>query len=604
MKSSWKKLREFAQPRSKNKIPPSYAESTQDLEDIAKRMQKVQEMRKFYEGFHKVSSHVVGRAHGFSEAIQDMGKYLMSNFGPVDDGNVGNILRIVGKVQLEVARVLDLYAVHVSNILTIPTENMLHDVQVVETKLKFDEKRALYEHLRLRLTKGRPKNRKSEIHADHQIQTAKQQFDELALSVGCRVLSLEQGRFHSITTKMSRHHTAQMHLFRRAFASLNKIEPYIDLVAQQGKIDRQVYIEDHLNDSDDESDNVAAAPNEHNDSTSLSSLEQIPVQEKIIDDESFSAWSTYAGSKSVPISPVRLPQDGAVETFQTLLIEKSLKNVKASHPRTSASFEGDQEFLHSVSNVGTFASPSTVKSTRRLSGELQISYVEHPQDQNKQGACSTEMPTNAQAGNSSALKKSHPTFPDRNLQSFSPQPSANVSVPLPPLLASASFKLDGPNSSQVFYRPSSGSAPISSKRYSQSGPLTPMVNSLSGKASIPSSGVLPPLSNAHLDYYFKSGPLDWSAGFRPSILPRTSPAVSPPHISELHELPPPPHSNTPKFNKQSLSSHADVRYKSVKGPDGSSSSNAAPLPLPPPNSDSKTSFLSSLPQRGWKNTAD
>ncbi|KAJ7526719.1 hypothetical protein O6H91_16G019700 [Diphasiastrum complanatum] len=563
-------------------------------------LNKLKEMRNFYEGLHKLSSHVSVCAYGFAEAVQDMGKYLINNYGPMDDENAGNVLRMVGKVQLDISQSLDLYAAHVSNTLTIPTESMLHELQVAEeTKLKYDEKRGVYDHLRLQLTKGRPKNRKSEIFAEQQLQTAKHQFDELAMSVDCRVLSLEQGRFHNIITKVSRHHTAQVHLFRKAFASVSKIEPYIDLVAQESKIDHRIYFNNHNNDSDDGRDptgNVMATSNEHDDSISSSSLEQTITQEKIIDDESLAAWLDHDGSESVPITSVEFPQGDIVKTFQNLLRESSFQNIKASDLKSSTQVSSnpkrDQEFPHSITTYGTSASPLTIRRTiRELPGELETSYIEYPEDQGmvKRSVaedCNTEMLTKAESGTSSALIKSHVSMSGHNLQPLPPQFSVSASVPLPPLLAHeklASFKLDGPILSQVSQRHGSGPARLLNKRYSQSGPLTPMGNYWSaGKVSIPKPIVLPPTSNVHLEAFFKSGPLGLPAGVHPFILPRTPPSCSPPHISELYKLPaPPPCSDSEKSKKQSLVSAAGVPIKSVQIPSGSSLSHAAPLPLPP-----------------------
>jgi len=151
---SFKKLRDFARQGSRSKEkhhhnPPqhhhpqqqqeggddsSYALPSEDAQ-VAKGMKDVRGMQKCYEGLVRVSSEVSKHADDLSTAVEKMASCFTMTFGILEDREIGKIYKLAGEVQFEISKALEIYASHVTQTVTEPTESLLSEVQhVMETK--------------------------------------------------------------------------------------------------------------------------------------------------------------------------------------------------------------------------------------------------------------------------------------------------------------------------------------------------------------------------------------------------------------------------------------------------------------------------------------
>ncbi|KAJ7525318.1 hypothetical protein O6H91_17G045300 [Diphasiastrum complanatum] len=618
MKSSWKKLRDLANHRVKERTGSNNAELTQDLEDVTKCMENVQKMRIYYEQLHKVSSSVASRSHGFSEAVKGMGKLFVNTYALIEDGEIGNIFRMVGKVQIEVAKLFDTYATHVSELISIPAENLLNELQVVEeAKSKYDDKRAFHDHLSSRLTKGRLKTGKSEIYAEQQLQTAKEQYEELAKIVDSSVLLLEQRHRHMLISKASCHHTVQLHLFRKAFATLNKIEPYLDLVAQEINFDRRVQFEDRQSNESgneiDSNEHDTSNMDEHEEFASPSSLDQVVADshtdllavltfiimkaasvEQGTELESSASHLEFEKSISGYTSLARLSQaDGAVVSLEHFA-EKQPKTVVAFTSLSDKPQEPPVSLPQNATRTTTYRENSTstnvalipheVKSVNAKRLTLQKGFLKEDWNArvSSERHSQSTSPTREQDHAGFSESKGHPLAP-RNMD--------NASTPVtafPTLQRPFSFRADGPNNAQSLKSVDSSSGQGFNKIHSQSGPLTFMGNPWHGRGSVLNRSPWSSKPHPHLEPVFKSGPLGESCLGRPFISPIRSPNISSPRICELHKLPPPPTDNTPdRYAISGLVSES--RLSSMNYQNSHASANVSPLPLPPSEPITRTS---------------
>ncbi|EFJ12059.1 hypothetical protein SELMODRAFT_446795 [Selaginella moellendorffii] len=480
---SWKKIKELA--RFKEKSSPAAAlEPTQDIEEITRGMQDVCYMKNQYEGLHAVSSRVAGRAYGFSEAIQEMAAFLVESFALDNNGDINTAFKEVSKTQSELSRLLHLYAFHVSETLKVPAEGLLSELgHIEETKKEYDEKRILFDHMRLR--KSRAKNVKAEAQIEQQLQESKEQFDELAMFLGCRLHSLEQSRPRHLLTQAARHHSAQMHLFRQGLGCLDDADPCISRIVQERNLDTSLdYLDGGENDAFFKTKD---ATEESDQSSSLEQEETSPKHCSI-------AYETHTGSRSAPLSPVRFAEANGVNSIHEVMLD-GVSNKKAPI------FSRTNSWLR-----------------RKGSRDPGVLHLYRP----------------TQTSSSAPNTQEHSTAPPMysvTEPTGSPSPSW---IPSPDL-----SKARRPSPPQQQQHKKLSTFPSFPRRF-QSGPLASTASS-KPRRLIPSSGPLtqppPPCVTLPVDPLYKSGPLTPTPKMSPTVSPT---AASPPRVSELHKLPPPP----------------------------------------------------------------
>lgn len=111
--------------------PPS-----SELDEVSRGLQVVQGMQDQYAGLVAVSSQVSSCASDLSVAVEGMATYLINSFGQRDEDEIGKVFKIVGRVQYEVSKSLDLYASHVNKTITVPTEGLISELRAVEVSLQ------------------------------------------------------------------------------------------------------------------------------------------------------------------------------------------------------------------------------------------------------------------------------------------------------------------------------------------------------------------------------------------------------------------------------------------------------------------------------------
>nr|GMC48691.1 uncharacterized protein At2g33490-like [Ipomoea batatas] len=78
----------------------------------------------------------------FSESLMEMGNCLLEKITLNGDGESGKAFSALGRVQLELQKLVDIYRTHVIVTITNPSESLLNELRKVEEmKLQCDEKR-------------------------------------------------------------------------------------------------------------------------------------------------------------------------------------------------------------------------------------------------------------------------------------------------------------------------------------------------------------------------------------------------------------------------------------------------------------------------------
>ncbi|XP_051119106.1 uncharacterized protein At2g33490 isoform X2 [Andrographis paniculata] len=457
-----------------------------------------------------------------------MGDCLLEKTALNDDEESGKVLLMLGKVQFALQKLVDGYRAHIFQTITVPSESLLNELYIVEEmKNRCDEKRATYEELmKKQKDKGRLRNNKGECFNSPQLQEAREEFDDEANIFVFRIKSLKQGQSRSFLTQASRHHAAQLYFFKKAVGSLEAIEPHVKSLAEQLHIDYQFSDLKHDDNDDGSSDDDTEDCSETHDDHELSfdyrensptQVVQPPKKTKELSfrRNSFSFQNGNRGlSKSAPLFPEKKPESAdRMAQLQPL----------PSRRFTSYALPTPDE----TTNPGSRKSVNETPQTRQTSPNL---WHSSPLNQNQY----EKLRVNE--------KLSGPLILDAQSvlkESNTPKPS-----PLPPPSTEGHpFEPPDPNFASYAKKP---------KRQAFSGPLTgkqwPNKPRFSASGPIVSSAI-PPFSGSLLRTPLPPQPSstpNWSS-------PTSHTATSAPKISELHELPRPPHlpARKPHLNTQS-----------------------------------------------------
>ncbi|KAL9369742.1 hypothetical protein Peur_040941 [Populus x canadensis] len=519
--------------------------SLAQLDELAKAYRDMQDMKDCYDSLLSAASATANCAYEFSESVREMGACLLKKTASNDDEEGSGVLLMLGKVQFELEKLVDCYRSHIHKTIISPSESLLNELQTVEEMKRLcDEKRDVYEYMVRQKEKGRGRSGKGESVSMQQVQAAHDEYDEEATLFVFRIKSLKQGQSRSLLTQAVRHHAAQLYFFKKALKSLEAVEPHVKLVTEQQHIDYHFsgLDDDGRDDVDDDDEDYDDA----NDDGELSFDYGQNDQEQEV---------------STPKKSMEL--DSAGVTFpQVATLEMAKENLDRSY-RTTSSFKGELRtgtqsaplFAETTSDPAGKTKKLTPSSTRKLNTYV-LPTPADPKNSNPTGSGSPVSGTlktslsrrTPNLWHSSPLEQkklekllgvemsNKPTT--KNSQSVLKESNNNrASTRLPPPLA------DGHLFSRL--EPLAAFDSKKTRRYAFSGPITS--KPLSTK----------PVSAEHPQLF--SGPLLRNPATQllsppkvsPIISPKVSPSasptfVSPPKISELHELPRPPLSSTSK----------------------------------------------------------
>lgn len=557
-------------------------QSLDHCDALAQASQDMKDMRDCCDSFLSAAAATTNSAYEFSESLLEMGNCLLERTALDSDGECGRALSMLGKVQLELQKLVDGYRSHVILTITNPSESLLSELRKVEEmKQQCNEKRYIYEHMVARHSeKGKSKGGKGESVTSDQIQAAREEYDEVARLCVFRVESLKQGQCRSLLTQAARHHAAQLIFFRRGLKSLEAVEPYMRNVAQKQHIDYQLselddaeYREDGVN-SDDTNcdgelsfDNLEFKQEQENPSTSRNSMELEVVQ------------------ADAPIAQV-----SEFDDLEINFRRKKGEQVFSRKPRVSShsapiyaeKFDPSEKFKEmqtSVQKFHAYALP-TPADARSLSSRTS-NYAVHSSTASVSGSANNmwhSSPLDAEKHRKLMEDNLAMRTTSKTQAAIKEGDQNNPSIPLPsPLAEGTSLPQSDTNYDAKKIKRQAFSGPLLSKP-SSSKPL------LSSSGPIGPSE-LPQVVSGLLSKVSTSQPPS-TISVPQSVSP---PLVSSPKISELHELPRPPGSlaGKPASSSGVIGHSAPLinRTQEVSPTNRSSvpASNAgSPLPPPPP----------------------
>ncbi|KAL9406868.1 hypothetical protein Peur_003840 [Populus x canadensis] len=521
--------------------------SLAQLDELAKAYRDMQDMKDCYDSLLSAASATANCAYEFSESVREMGACLLEKTASNDDEEGGRVLLMLGKLQFELEKLVDCYRSHINKTIISPSESLLNELQTVEEMKRLcDEKRDVYEYMVRQKEKGRGRSGKGESVSMQQVQAAHDEFDEEATLFVFRIKSLKQGQSRSLLTQAARHHAAQLYFFKKALKSLEAVEPHVKLVTERQHIDY------HFSGLDDDGRDDVDVDDDDEDYDDANDDGELSFDYGQNDQEQ---------EVSIPKKSMELDLVGV--TFpQVATLEMAKENLDRSY-RTTSSFKGELRagtqsaplFAETTSDPAGKTKKLMPSSTRKLntyvlptpadpkssnptgsgslvSGTLKTSlsrrapnlWHSSPLDQKK-----IEKLLGVEMSNKPATKNSGSVLKESN--------NNTASTRLPPPLA------DGHLFSRL--EPLAAFDSKKTRRFAFSGPITskPLSTKLVS-AEHPQLFSGPLLRNPATQLL---SPPKVSPIISPKVSPSASPTfVSPPKISELHELPRPPLSSTSK----------------------------------------------------------
>ncbi|KAL0351182.1 UNVERIFIED_CONTAM: hypothetical protein Sradi_4267400 [Sesamum radiatum] len=253
MKSPLGTLRKFGLTKNEPKEKWDHKISVH-IDGLTQAAKDMKDMRTCYDSLLSAAAATANSAYEFSESLLEMGNCLLEKTAMHDDGESGGALSMLGKVQLELQKLVDNYRSHIITTITNPSESLLSELRKVEEmKLQCDEKREMFEYMVGQFReKGRSRHGKGETFTSQQLQVVCDEYDDVARLCIFRVESLKQGQSRSLLTQAARHHAAQLNFFRKGLQSLEAVEPHIRNVAEKQHIDYELSELNEVEKGDDE----------------------------------------------------------------------------------------------------------------------------------------------------------------------------------------------------------------------------------------------------------------------------------------------------------------------------------------------------------------
>ncbi|KAK4483242.1 hypothetical protein RD792_010426, partial [Penstemon davidsonii] len=496
MKSPLGKLRKFALNKNEHKENWDHHISVH-IDGLTQAAKDMKDMRTCYDSLLSAAAATANSAYEFSESLLEMGNCLLEKTSMHDDGETDGALSLLGRVQLELQKLVDSY----------------------EMKLQCDEKREMFEYMVGQLKeKGKSRHGKGETFTSQQLQAVCEEYDEAARFCVFRVESLKQGQCRSLLTQAARHHAAQfswnslifweqLNFFRKGLQSLEAVEPHIKNVAEKQHID---YALSELNDGEDG------------------------------DDEGNSLETNYEGELSFDYRRNNPELDNA----NTLRNSMELDQVGA--PSTQTSKIKGVEFQI---NIGKNQGEQVLSQQRRVSSYSAPIYAEKfdPAERIREMRTAVQklsthvLPTPADAKGSISSSSSTllPIGSSKNLWHSSPLD-----------IEKQKKIIDDHISAQ-----NSSKAEIALEETINDKHFFPLPRPLTEGSSFPQTDTQTGFDTRKIKRQAFSGPITSKPSLNKPILPTSGPIssteipqlpVSSPKISELHELPRPPDSFNPK----------------------------------------------------------
>ncbi|KAK6928571.1 hypothetical protein RJ641_007162 [Dillenia turbinata] len=494
-----------------------------------------------------------------------------------DDGVSGKALLMLGRVQYELQKLVDIYRTHIILTITTPSESHLSKLRTVERE------------------KGKSKGGKGESFTSQQLQTVRDEYNEEVTLCIFRLKSLKEGQSRSLLTQAARHHVAQLNLFRKGLKSLEAVDTYVKLVTEQQHIeyhfdgpedDGEDAVENHFDADDDGELSFDYRKNKQGPEISsnlmeLDHVEHSTLGASIVEKAEAKLEQNQADINFVSVEPRASSQSAPLFAETIFDPADKIRQIEPSFAQKSyaCALPTPVDTKNSISS----RTNNSASQTRPVDGSGRTSNLWH----------SSPLEGKKNDKDSGYYNFSGPFLPSVLKESN----INNASIRLPPPLT------ERISSTQSDVLISSDSKKV--KRQAFSGPLTskarPSKPPLSSGDPIPSIDV----------HQLASGLASSVPLPQPSSSPKVSPSASPPlasspRISELHELPRPPISIYDKSARSSglvgfsapLVSRGQETSVTNKTPVVRST--ASPLPAPPlsvprsysiPSSDQKAMAL-------------
>ncbi|RZC83809.1 hypothetical protein C5167_046591 [Papaver somniferum] len=143
----------------------------------------------------------------FSESLREMGTCLLEQN---DDGQIGNVLRMLIKVQFGLQELVDSYRSHIFQ--TATSESILTQLKTVEHMKQWcDEKRNLYQGLSTAQRENeKTRSFKGETVSLQKLQEASEEYEREAICFVFRLNSLKERQNQNLLKQAVQHHAAQV----------------------------------------------------------------------------------------------------------------------------------------------------------------------------------------------------------------------------------------------------------------------------------------------------------------------------------------------------------------------------------------------------------
>eukprot|EP00850_Spirogloea_muscicola_P013378 SM000090S24340 [mRNA] locus=s90:472787:479159:+ [translate_table: standard] len=224
-----------AQPRQDEPAPA--LEQPEDAEEFAEPLKEARATRLKYQKLLKASYCLRETAKAVAKASLHVATTLAETFGTSKDKGIGESFRTASRVQMDLSAFMSRYSRYIEQTMLSSLEVLLKELdQVEETNDAYELKRVQYTEHRLRAARSKPREglgSKGEGSPANELQQAKEEFDEIAMTLGCRLLSLEQRQARSLISQLARHHRAQVVLHKKSLRRLHLASSYIHAVAME-----------------------------------------------------------------------------------------------------------------------------------------------------------------------------------------------------------------------------------------------------------------------------------------------------------------------------------------------------------------------------------
>ncbi|KAL8139997.1 hypothetical protein V2J09_006018, partial [Rumex salicifolius] len=573
MKASLGKLKRFAFHQKQDGKERRDFHFPAKLDELVLASQEMQDMRNCYDGLLSAAAATANSAYEFSESLRDLGSCLLEKTVLCNDEESGKALLMLGKVQMELQKLLDRYRSNICLTITNPSESLLNELKTVEEmKRQCDEKRSVYEYMMAQeKEKGKLKSGKGDPFTMEQLQAAHSDYEEEATLCVFRLKSLKEGQSRSLLTQAARHHTAQLNFFKKGLKSLESVDQQVKQIAEKHHIDYQLCGLDEP--EDDEGDGETNYDSNGDGELSFKYRLQKPGLEVV---------STSRTSMELDQEDLSFPRPSTAEKAETLNQKPARVDNLQLNPQALESEHRASSHSAPIFPEKKFDPAERIKQMRPSRSQKFHSYVlPTPVD--------TKSSTSIRTGSSTARINPNSWHPSLMESSKFHRESKDENFSMPILKAEpASLARYSHDGSTHLPLPSvdlhlfahdtlDASDPKKIKRQASfSGPLNSKPNL--GKGGIAASDLIglpdpPRLTSSSVSQASTSQPL--SSRLSSNI----SSTASPPKISELHELPRPPSNAFIKSTRPSnpVGHSAPLTNKSQ----ASGSSSVVPLLLPP-----------------------